>query len=120
MKATTLTQSPKPPATLSAAGRKWWQRIQQEYQITSSGGLLVLTAASEAFDRMKEAQAVISKEGLTVTDRHGQIKVHPCTQIERDSRSQLLAALRALSLDLEPLQSRPGRPSGSKSFGMGA
>jgi hypothetical protein len=32
--------------------------------------------------------------------------------VERDSRAQWLAALKALNLDLEPLHDKPGRPGG--------
>ena len=64
------------------------------------------------FDRMREAQAALAKDGLTVADRFGQIKVHPLTVVERDSRSQMMAALRALNLDVQPLRDIPGRPGG--------
>jgi hypothetical protein len=49
---------------------------------------------------------------MTVADRFGQPKVHPAVLIERDARGQMLAALRDLHLDLEPLRDRPGRPAG--------
>jgi len=61
---------------------------------------------------MKEAQETLAKEGLVVTDRHGQQRAHPCTAIERDNRAQMLSALKQLNLDLEPLQPRIGRPAG--------
>ena len=46
-------------------------------------------------------------------DRFGQVKSHPLLSVERDSRAQYLAALKALNLDLEPLRDKPGRPGGS-------
>jgi P27 family predicted phage terminase small subunit len=110
----------KPPSTLSVSARKWFENIQQEYAITDAGGLLILTTAAEAYDRMKQAQAVVTKEVLTFTDRHGQMKMHPACQVERDNRSQLFTAMRALNLNIEPLAARPGRPSGKPYQVIGA
>ncbi len=45
-------------------------------------------------------------------DRFVQRKPHPLLAAERDARAQMLAALKALNLDLEPLKDR-GRPPGS-------
>ena len=103
----------KPPKGLSTAARRWWRQIQAEYGIEDPGGLLVLQSACEAFDRMRQAQAILKDEGVTTTDRFGQRRSHPAVTIERDSRGQMLAAVKQLNLDLEPLRDRPGRPGGS-------
>lgn len=103
---------PKPPKTLSAEARGLWASIRDSYDISDPGGLLVLASSFEAFDRMRQAQRRLKREGLTVTDRFGQKKANPLTLIERDSRSAMLAALKQLNLDLEPLEQRPGRPAG--------
>ena len=108
------SRQPKPPTALSIAAKRWWIAIQSEFSIDDPGGLLVLTTAAEAFDRMKKAEAIIEREGMVALDRFKQPKAHPAVVIERDSRAQMLAALRDLHLDLEPLRDRPGRPSGSK------
>jgi phage terminase small subunit len=105
---------PKPPMTLSNAAKRWWREIQREFSIDDPGGLLVLTSAAEAFDRTKQAEAMVKAEGITTIDRFGQAKTHPAVIIERDSRAQMLAALRDLHLDLEPLRDRPGRPGGGR------
>jgi len=103
---------PKPPPTLSAPARKFWRSIADEYDIRDSAGLAILNVAAGAFDRAAQAAKVIAREGLLVADRYGVQKPHPCTVIERDARGQMLAALRQLNLDLEPLQPRAGRPAG--------
>jgi len=110
------TRSSRLPAALpalSAGARKLWRDLVGEYQLEDSAGTSILRAGLEAFDRMRGAQRAIAKDGLTVRDRWGQVKVHPCTTVERDSRAQFLAALRQLNLDLEPLRDRIGRPGGS-------
>jgi hypothetical protein len=61
---------------------------------------------------MRLAQEAIERDGMTVLDRFGQRKAHPLLPAERDARAQMLAALRALNLDVEPLHERPGRPAG--------
>ena len=102
----------KTPGHLSKAGQKLWSELQKEYQIVDKAGLLLLTTACEAHDRMKEATEIICREGLQLPDRFGQMKAHPCTVVERDSRAAMLSALKALNLDVEPLAERPGRQTG--------
>jgi phage terminase small subunit len=61
---------------------------------------------------MRAAQAAIKEEGATGLDRFGQLKPHPLLPIERDARAAMMAALKQLNLDLEPLRDGPGRPPG--------
>jgi P27 family predicted phage terminase small subunit len=93
--------APRAPTSLSIEAKKLWRRIQEGYDITDEAGLLLLQTAFEAFDRMREAQNLIKTEGMTTRDRFGQAKSHPAATIERDSRAGMLAALRALNLDIE-------------------
>lgn len=99
------------PKNLNPEARKWFYRIQKEYEITDEGGLLLLITAMEAFCRMKEAQKEIKKDGPTIIDRFGQQKAHPLLTVERDSRAAMLNALKALNLDFEPIK-KIGRPGG--------
>jgi P27 family predicted phage terminase small subunit len=101
------------PKHLSAEAKRWWREIMREYAIDDQAGLLLLQTALEAFDRMKSAQARINTDGEAVADRFGQIKPHPLLPAERDARAQMLAALKQLNLDVEPLRDRPGRPGGT-------
>ncbi|MFC1481832.1 phage terminase small subunit P27 family [Candidatus Neomarinimicrobiota bacterium] len=100
------------PDYLSKEARQWWDRIALEYDISDEAGLLLLQTALEAFDRMRAAQKAINEDGEVIKDRFEQIKAHPMLTVERDSRAQMLAALKALNLDLEPLRPGPGRPGG--------
>lgn len=101
----------KPPKGLSKQAGVWWKKILNEYEIDDEAGFIILQTALEAFDRMKEAQRIITKQGLTITDRFGQIRAHPLCTVERDARSQFLLSIKALNLDLEPI-GEIGRPSG--------
>src|SRR6056297_961656 len=100
------------PKHLSRPAKTWFKKIQDEYEIEDKAGLLLLQTAFEAFDRMKEAQDTISNDGPVILDRFEQKKAHPLLSIERDSRAQMLAALKQLNLDIEPLNDKPGRPPG--------
>jgi P27 family predicted phage terminase small subunit len=93
----------QPPKHLSAEARKLWTELRADYAIDDSAGLALLRAACEASDRAQQARAMIVKDGMVSTDRFGQRKPHPAVGIERDARTQLLAALRALKLAPEPL-----------------
>ena len=101
----------KPPRGLCAEARRFWKKVTGEYMIDDPGSLLVLTSACEALTRMKEAQDIIAKEGMTTTDRFGQSKCHPAVLVERDSRAAMLAALKQLQLEAEPTK-QPGRQPG--------
>lgn len=107
------TGNNKTPKHLSREAKALWRRIQESYEIEDDAGLLILTTALEAHDRMKQAQAILDTDGLTVTDKFGQVKSHPLIPAERDARAAMLSALKALSLDLEPVK-KPGRPAGRR------
>lgn len=98
------------PRHLSAEARRWWRRLLEEYALDDEAAFLLLQTALEAFDRMREAQEAIKNDGPTVVDRFGQLKPHPLLPTERDARGQMMAALKALNLELEPLKDGPGRP----------
>ncbi len=112
-----MKNSTRPPARLSAEGRKLWRDIVAEYAIGDPAGLAILGSTCEALDRMRDAQKEIKRDGSTTLDRFGQRKVHPAVLIERDSRAAVLAGLKALNLDLEPLRDRLGRPSAAAARG---
>jgi len=67
--------------------------------------------ACEALSRLRQAQAILKQEGLTIRDPRGQPKAHPAVKIEFDCRAQFLTAIKAMNLDIEPLRDL-GRPAG--------
>lgn len=105
-------KKPKAPKSLSREAPRWWRKLIAEYVIEDEAGRLLLMVALESFDRMREAQIALAKDGLVLTDRFGQMKPHPLNTVERDSRAAMMAALRQLNLDIEPLRDRVGRPPG--------
>lgn len=77
--------------------------------MSDAAGLALLQTALEAFDAMREAQAIVREHGPCVKDRYGILRANPATVIVRDARAQFMRALKDLNFDLEPLRA-PGRP----------
>ncbi len=98
-----MNAGPKPPKGLSSEARRWWKRVVSEFAVDDTSGLMLLQQALEAFDRVRQAQAVLKTEGLIVTNpATGARHVHPAAKIEQDARMALLRYWRALGLDIEP------------------
>lgn len=93
-------------------GKKLKKSILAEFEISDRGGLEILDRAVESFNRMREAEAIIDKEGLTVVNRFGEAKEHPVLNTERKARAQFLLAIKQLNLDVLPPNHRIGRPGG--------
>jgi P27 family predicted phage terminase small subunit len=107
-----MKKSLKTPDHLSKEAAAWWKKVVRDWDLDESA-LLILTTACEAFDRMRQAQALVTEHGIVSPDRWGQLKANPAVLVERDCRGAMLAAIKALNLDLEPLHDGPGRPAGS-------
>ena len=103
----------RPPTHLSTKAKRSWKELLDQWpSIGDVAGLLILQALLESFDKAQAARKQIDRDGLTVTDKFGQVKSHPLLTVERDNRAAHLAGLRALNLDVEPLRDKPGRPGG--------
>src|SRR6476661_10910946 len=100
----------KPPPHLGKDGREIWTALVTEFSIVDAGGLALVTIIGECRDRLSEAQAVIEEHGAVMTTTTGVLRSNPALKVEVDARNGLLAALRALNLDIEPLRDLPGRP----------
>lgn len=101
----------KAPAHLTAATRKWWLAVHQDYALEEHHSRL-LTLAGEAFDRAGQARELIARDGLVVpTGTDGGFKAHPAIAIERDSRLAFARLLRELDLDCGPPSEAPRPPS---------
>jgi P27 family predicted phage terminase small subunit len=111
-KENSMKNSPKPPNDLSLEAKKGWKATRADYGIIDDTGLTYLTTGWRFFDRLREAQETIRKEGATVTDRCGQVRAHPAITIERDAAASMIRAFKALNLDVLPNFDKPGRPPG--------
>lgn len=92
----------RPPKHLSSIARKLWRDTCASHTVIDPNQFALLRAACESFDRANEAREILAREGLTVTDRFGQQKAHPCAAVERDAKASMIAAFRALNFAPPP------------------
>ena len=88
------------------------RKLAKEYEIDDPAGEQLLVTFADACTLELDCMDRITVDGLTIKDRFGQMKPHPLIAAARDARAQKLAAMKALNIDLEPLNDGPGRPSG--------
>lgn len=103
-------KTPRPPAHLSPASKRWWRAIVGEYELQSHH-LRLLALACGAWDRGEEARAALAQLGLTFTDRLGNPRARPEARIEADARIAFARLVREIGLDAadvgEPATPRP-------------
>jgi phage terminase small subunit len=104
------------PRGYSAEARRLFTDVTTEWELDAPA-LAMLDSACRALMRVRQAQRLLTRDGLVVKDRFKQQKPHPAATIERDAKMTLLRNLKALNLDLEPLHDRPGRPPDSRRVG---
>ena len=103
-----MTANRRPPATLGAAGKRFWRRISAEVDVELCQ-LDVLEQACLALDRIEDCRQRIDADGPMVDDRFGQRKPHPLLAAERDARSAFRMLYAQMGLTLEPAGEQ-GRP----------
>jgi len=92
---------PAAPAGLSPESRRLWRRIHQEFEITTGPSLELLVSALRSRDLAERARIEIERDGLTVTDKAGQVKVHPLAAVQRDARAAFVTTMRVLGFPSE-------------------
>lgn len=99
--------APKVPQHLKTAGRKLWGEVVETFELEPHD-LVLLESMCQALDRKNTAERVLREhKGLTVENRHGELRAHPCVGIIRDSNILLARLRRELCLSEEPNESRP-------------
>jgi hypothetical protein len=102
---------PKPPPTLGTAGQSLWRSIVTEYDISDSGGQLMLEQIALAYERAERLRIEIDRDGEIIRGRTGP-REHPGLRGELAARAFVVRALARLGLQFEPVRSSPGRPPG--------
>ena len=99
------------PDGLQAEGRRLFEQITSQWDISDSAGLSVLEAACKQADRAAQCEARIAKDGLVLKTRNG-ARPHPLLQTEIACRAFVSRALSKLGVLYEP-QKMIGRPPGT-------
>jgi hypothetical protein len=92
--------------------RKLQKALKKEFAIDDVAGKAILEKLGQCENTINICEGRLAKEGLTITDKFGQLKPHPLAAILRDARAQFIACIKALNIDLEPLNPTSGRPFG--------
>jgi phage terminase small subunit len=94
-----MKQTIKSPSHLGKESAAFFKSVVSDYDLDDHHRIL-LTKACESLDRIEEARALISAEGLTYRDRFGGLKPNPACAIERDNKTLVARLFRELGLDL--------------------
>jgi phage terminase small subunit len=106
MTKTMKTQLMNAPKYLSKEAQSLFIDTQTGWNISDSQGLTLLTSACKWLDVQRRAEKTLRREGMTVRDRFGQSRPHPCVEIARAASAELRACLKSLELDDEPQQNQ--------------
>lgn len=90
------------PSGLCPEARQLWREIIADYQIDDAAGLSILRGLCETLGRLRDVQAQIQKDGLTVPGYNNQVRPHPLLKTEAELNRLMLAQYRALRLDPDP------------------
>src|SRR5262245_51631068 len=88
----------QPPSHLSAAARRLWRSLYATHVIDLPASQLLLTSLCEAFDRGAACRAALNGQPMTITDKHGGVRVHPLVVEERQCREQVARLARVLRI----------------------
>jgi hypothetical protein len=85
---------------LKEGSKRWFRAIVDDYE-PSHAEIRLLETACRAHDRAEQCRRLVDKQGVTVKDRFGQVKIHPALVEERQQRDLCRRAISNLSFDAE-------------------
>lgn len=87
-----------PPRHLTAETRRLWRELHGAWTFAAHEEAVLLVGL-EAFDRMRQAQAILAASSPVVDSRDGP-KQHPACLVESRSRADFMAAMRQLGFEV--------------------
>jgi hypothetical protein len=98
---------PPAPAGLSQESQVLWRKTMETWQLPDVTLAVCLENALRCLDRLRNAEAIVSKEGPVVKDaKSNQLKQHPATLAVRDEGRAFREYLKMLNLDYSQLMTR--------------
>jgi hypothetical protein len=95
------SKTPTSPASLHGEALALHARLLGEFDFSDGAAATMLHELCATLQRLREVQAVIASEGLTVAGSMGQRRAHPLLAVEDTLRRSLLAHARALRITVE-------------------
>jgi phage terminase small subunit len=90
------------PSGLSKAAQAWWRAVADEYDLLP-GDIHLVEGICRSLDTIAECRKATKRDGVTVLDRHGQVRVHPLLIEERLQRELIRRALATLRFEAPDL-----------------
>lgn len=98
---------PLPPEGLSQESQVLWRKTLETWQLPDVTLLVCLENALRCLDRLRNAEAIVAKEGPVVKDaKSNHLKQHPATLAVRDEGRAFREYLKMLNLDYSQLMTR--------------
>jgi len=91
------------PKGLSYEAKKLWQDTVKMWELDDPTALVNLRNACFSLMRLRQAEAIVKREGMISTNRFRVQVKHPAMLIVKDETQSMRASLEALHLDLESL-----------------
>src|ERR1700693_2466849 len=93
-------KSDSAPSGLSASMARLWRETISTWRLDPPG-LAILENMCRSIDRLRKAEGVVRKDGVSCVDRVGQLRAHPLLATIRDENVTICRCLHQLGLDLE-------------------
>ena len=104
---------PEPPGDLDAVGRTLWSEVTRQYAFDDPGSIEVLFQACLCRSRAERCRKLIDQQGEMIVTKTAGLRAHPLLRDEIANCALCARLIGKLGMDLEPIRSAPGRPSGS-------
>jgi len=86
---------------LKGEARKVYTALVKNYHIIDKTKLMLVRTAATSWATILKCEAQVEKDGIIVLDRYGNEKSHPANDLIRQSKDQLLRALKQLDIVVE-------------------
>jgi hypothetical protein len=112
LKSSAARDPAQPPSQLGETGLDLWTAIVSVYQFADRASYEMLFQCCAAADRAEACRRRVAEDGEMIPVASGTLRAHPLIREELNARAFVARVLKYLDLDVAPLQSVPGRPSG--------
>jgi phage terminase small subunit len=106
----TNSKIPAPSIPLGESGMALWRRLQSVYRFNPLETFVLEQAAQQA-DLIASLEAIVARDGVTVTGSKGQPRIHPAVTAIASARRVLARLLKDVGIPLPEKQDADPAPS---------